>query len=240
MKNYIPLLIVIFLANVSCSQNTYTGTIDNWENKQAEILLPTSDPIIVGKVSEKGHVQIELKDEIADAIEASLQKENERSNINIISTTVAKSFYCDPEFVEVKNGDINIQKLTGGSTFYAGDLEAQELYGQFRIASSMAFSDSYFSLGKKDFVKGYYVNFFYVEEDASVNGTCKSESYTMDMKTIVELIVDYNINLKKGWNLVKIEVAETYVDGEKIRPLKTVMSTIEAIPQDAKFILFEQ
>ncbi|NNC46291.1 MAG: hypothetical protein HKN99_10450 [Winogradskyella sp.] len=241
MKNYIQLLIVILLTNLSCAQNTYKGTIDDWDNKQAEIILPTEEPLVIGKVDTKGTVTLNLSDSLTKTlIDLKKEVDKETGNIKIVGQSVSRSFYCKPEQVNVVNGDIVPIKAVGRGSFYIGDIKAQKLYGQLRIASSEAFNNSYFSFGKKDFVVGYYIDFFYVEEDASVNGICRSESYTMDMKNVVELIVDYNINLKKGWNLVKIEVAETYVDGEKIRPLKTVMSTIEAIPQDAKFILFEQ
>lgn len=241
MKNYIKLLLLISSINYSCAQNTYKGTIENWENNQAEIILPTEQPLVIGNVTTKGDVVLNLNDSLTNAL-INLKKEvdKETGNIKIIGQSISRAFYCEPDQVNVINGDIVPIKAGGRGSFYIADIKAQEFYGQLRIASSKAFNESYFSLGKKDFVKGYYIDFFYLEEDASVNGICKSESYTMDMKDIIELIVEYNIELKKGWNLVKIEVAETYVDGEKIRPLKTNMSTIDAIPKDAQFILFEQ
>lgn len=230
----------LLFITISCAQNTYTGTIENWNNKQAEIILPTENPMVIGSISQKGNAIFSLNEDVTNAILGTLQSEEENGNVRIQKSTVSKAFYCNSEHVEVKNGDINIHKLASRGTFYAGNLANEEFFGQFRITSSQSFNDSYFALGKKDFVKGFYINFFYVEEAASVNGECKTESYTMDMKRIVEIVTMYNINLKKGWNMVKIEVKETYNDGGKIRPLKTAMSTIEKLPKDARLILFEQ
>jgi|GEM_PF-2115611 len=236
-KNIISLLGLIFTIMIN-AQNTYKGQIENWKNPQAEIVLPLSDPVIIGRVSEEGTVDIELKDELANNIKASL--EQNKGNIRITSTTVNKTFYCNSDDVKNENADINIQKLATRASFYIADVKAKKLYGKFRIVSSQAFSESYFALGKKAFVKGYYINFFYVNEDASVNGICKTTSYTIDMENTVELITVYDINLKKGWNMLKTEVAETYKDGEKLRPLKTIISTINHIPENAKFIFTTQ
>jgi len=229
------IIIFLFFYNTSLlAQDIYKGTIENWDNKDAEIVLPIEEPIIIGKVSKNGSVIIDLKDELAKAIETSLAKEN--GDIKLITTTVNKSFYCDSENVRVKNGKILIQKLAGRGSFFVADIKAKELYGKFRIVNSTAFNESFFSLGKKDFVKGYYINFYHVNENASVKGECKTKSYTIDMKNTIELITKYDINLEKGWNMVKIQVVETYVDGEKVRPLITAISTINHIPKDAKFI----
>lgn len=229
------ILIILFFYNISLlAQDSYQGTLENWDNKEAEIVLPLKDPIAIGKVTKKGHVTIDLKDELGKTIEVSMEKKS--GNIKFINPTVNKTFYCNSEDVSVKNGEILIHKLSGRGLFWVANIEAKKLYGKFRIVSSNAFNESYFSLGKKDFVKGYYINFYYVDENASVKGECKTQSYTIDMKNTVELITRYNVHLKKGWNMVKTEIVETYVDGEKVRPLLTAFSTINHIPEDAKFI----
>jgi len=75
-----------------------------------------------------------------------------------------------------------------------------------------------------------------VHEDASVIGVCETESYTQDMEQTVTLVHTYNIQLKKGWNLVRTEVVETYRDGDFVRPLKYIMETVTDFPKDAKFV----
>lgn len=234
MNKKLVLIILLIYNSDLLAQNLYKGKIEHWNNTAAELVLPLKDPIVIGKVTKKGNVTIDLKDELAHTIEASIKKESD--NIKIKKTTVHETFYCNSENVRDKNAEIFIQKLSGRGSFFVADIKAKKLYGEFRIVSSKAFNESYFSLGKKDFVKGYYINFYYVDEDASVNGECITKSYTIDMKNTVKLITQYNINLIKGWNMVKIEVVETYVDGEKVRPLITAMSTINNIPEDAKFL----
>ena len=105
------------------------------------------------------------------------------------------------------------------------------------LGSSREFITSYFSLGKKDFVTGYYIDFYYVNEDASVKGVCKTESYTLDMQNTFFLTHVYDIDLKKGWNIVKIAVTEVYEDQEgHVRPLSYEMITLEKLPEDVQFI----
>ncbi|WP_116695204.1 hypothetical protein [Marixanthomonas spongiae] len=238
MRNHIIVLLTLVFFITSCAKNTYTGTVKTWSHNKAEIAIPADKPIIIGEIDKKGNVVIKLEEELAENLKSIRLESNKSGNIKMKNKTVREAFYCKPETVIVNNGDENIEKVAFGSRFVVANINKEKLYGYLRLVSSKTFNESYFALGKKDFVKGFYIDFFYVEKDASVNGICKTKTYTMDMKSTVELIHEYDINLKKGWNIVKIEIVETYVDGEKRTPLKTVMTTVKELPENTQFILF--
>lgn len=223
----------------SCSPKLYQGKLNQWPDKeQAQIVLNSFDPIVVGKVTPAGEFQFDLTQATADSLKAMYEAEaNKEDGIRVVSQTVEEAYFCTDGTATIVNGDIPLMKATRAGAFYIANMQEEKLYGQLRVASDSAFNDTYFEFGKKDFVPGYYIDYFYVHEDASVVGTCVSKTYKMDMKSTVDVIHDYRINLKQGWNMVKIEVVETYQDGDFIRPLKYVMETVTSFPEDAKYIL---
>lgn len=234
-------LLLIFLLSIlftSCAQKSYTGTINNWSHNKADIILPSEEPIVIGTVSDQGEVVLSLQEDLVQTLRRLQAQENKNSNITIKNSTVRDAFYCDDTMVAVKNGEIVLEKATSRGTFYVGDLENKELYGQLRLSSSTAFNESYFSLGKKDFVQGYYIDYFYVPAPASVKGECRTETFTLDLKDTFYSTVIYDIELEAGWNLVKIELVDTYTDQEgNARPLVTKMESIKELPEETQFLL---
>ncbi|MDX1461885.1 MAG: hypothetical protein R3359_02425, partial [Marinirhabdus sp.] len=119
----------LLLINASCAQNTFKGTVENWNNEEAEIILPTNNPIVIGTISENGRAEFWLSEETANAVIASMEITYDNAEIRTSSSTVNKTFYCDPEMVNTTNGEIPIQKLASRGTFYAGNLQKETIYG---------------------------------------------------------------------------------------------------------------
>ncbi|MDC6353766.1 MULTISPECIES: hypothetical protein [unclassified Robiginitalea] len=230
------ILSALFTGLIATAQGTFEGTLENWPHGRAQIILPTDSPVVIGKVEADGKVSITLGEALAQRISAS-READDGSGIRLVRSTVERAFYCRSDDVTSENGDLQLERATTRGGFYVGNLEEEELHGQIRLASSQAFGNSFFQLGKKDFVTGHYIEFYFAEADASVHGTCKTPTYTLDGKDVFDIIHEYTIDLKKGWNLVRVEVAETYTDQEgNVRPLKMVMKTVREVPVDTQFL----
>lgn len=237
-SRYFFFIFLSFSFQILLAQEQVKGTIQEYDGGAAEIILPSQNPRIIGSVTKQGEVTIELEDDMANEMTQSMEEANKESeNIRIVNKSVGRAFYCDSEEVVTVNGDEIIESITIQGMFFMGILEEKKPIGKFQIGSSKSFVDSYFSLGKKDFETGYYIDFYYVNQDASVNGVCMTKTYTLDMKDTFYLTHHYTIDLKKGWNIVKIGVTEVYKDQEgHIRPLKYEMTTLDELPDDAQFI----
>ncbi len=219
------------------AQGTYKGALENWGHGQAQIILPTDPPVVIGTVEADGSVALTLGEELAARITGSREAADDNSGIRLVRQSVERTFFCRGDEVVTANGDLLLERATTRGGFYMGNLEEEELFGQLRLTSSRAFGESFFELGKKDFVPGHYIEFYFAEENASVHGTCKTPTYTLDGKDVFDIIHEYAIDLKKGWNLVRMEVAETYTDQEgHVRPLKMVMKTVGEVPRDTQFL----
>ncbi|NNK73188.1 MAG: hypothetical protein HKO94_08350 [Flavobacteriaceae bacterium] len=237
MKTIYSILLIALISTVHYGQQTIKGKITDYEGDDAEIILPVENPKIIGSVSENGKFIIQLEDEMASAVTETLEKSNAKSDIRIVNNSVGRAFYCDSDDVVTINGEQMIESVTRRGTFFMGILEDKKMVGKLQLANSSTFVDSYFSFGKKDYVTGYYIDFYYVNEAASVKGICKTKAYTLDMKSTFFYIHDYDIDLKKGWNIVKIEITEVYEDQEgHLRPLKYRMSTLDKLPKDVQYI----
>ncbi|MEL0457549.1 hypothetical protein WJN01_15015 [Flavobacteriaceae bacterium SZ-1-7] len=239
--NKIPLYITLFLINSAIAQQTIKGKIDNYQSGEAEFILPVREPKAIGTIKANGKFTIELEDDMASEVTESQNKANaESQELRIKNNSVHEAFYCDSEEVKTTNGDLELESVTMQGNFFIGIIKDKKPIGKLRLASSKAFSESFFSYGKKDFVTGYYIDFYYVPEVASVKGICKTKTYTLDMKNTFDIVHNYDIDLKKGWNIVKIEVEEVYTDQEgHVRPLKFKMQTVDKIPKETKFIFSE-
>ena len=238
MRSTILSYLFILSFGILSAQTTIEGKIKAYEGGAAEIILPVQNPKIIGQVETDGAFFVKLEEDAATEVTAAMDKANEEStNIRMVNQSVSRAFYCDSDDVKTLNGEQVIETITFRGNFFLGILEEQKAVGKLSLASSKAFVESYFSLGKKDFVTGYYIDFYYVEEDASVKGICKTKTYTLDMKDTFYMTHDYDVELKKGWNIVKIGVTEVYEDQEgRIRPLKFEMHTLTELPEDVEFI----
>ncbi|WP_242121506.1 hypothetical protein [Aestuariivivens sediminicola] len=238
MKINILTLLSIFICFNLFGQKKISGKIKDYNSGPAEVLVPTENPRIIGTVDKKGKFRITLENDLASDVTATQEKENAKSDgFRIKNSKVFEAFYCGSKDVETVNGEQEIETVGWGGSFFIGVLKEQKPVGKLALASSREFMDTYFDYGKKNFVPGYYINYMYVSEPASVKGICKTKSYTLDMKKTFDMIHNYDIDLKAGWNMVKIEVTEVYTDQDgRVRPLKYIMKTLDKLPKDVKFI----
>jgi hypothetical protein len=117
------------------------------------------------------------------------------------------------------------------------------MYGYVMMTSSREFAEVLMSYGQENAVKGYVLDWYYFEDDVSVTGSCDIESYTMTQKEedVYVQKTNYDLQLKKGWNIVKYEYADLYEDSSgKIYPKVINYETIDAIPEETGFYFFSE
>jgi len=140
-------------------------------------------------------------------------------------------------------------KYTNGETGYLSDtslviMRNDQIMGSLTIGNSVKVTlnlvdQSSLYLGDE----GYLLYWAYAQDDSSlnVNENWKGKVRADDTNTIeVETNVNYNLNFKKGWNLVKAEVIGNYKfknqDGIDLSYFKAHKHTvISSMPADAKY-----
>jgi len=237
--NFYILAICYAISFLTSAQETFTGTLDQWSNGKADVVSGYGAPIKIGEINNDGVFIIHLTDDLI----AQIKKDEKEYNSNSTdgwttkAKTISEVFYCESENAEIINGSLPVEGFSYNGIYVLGIIESQKELGGFRAVSSKAFNDSFFSYGQKDYTKGYFLDYYYVEDSAVVKGVCKSTNYTLDLKETFDIINEYNIDFKKGWNIVKTEVVELYTDQSgKVFPLKTVWKTLDKIPEDVLFV----
>ena len=116
------------------------------------------------------------------------------------------------KFFNCKAGDLKTQASNDNALMKEAYLHVKKdnkRIGSLSIATSkqvsMQNSPAYFNRGES----GYFASFFFVTEPVTISGKCVYKRKVTDGSELVEEIEvtdNYNINLQKGWNLVKEEV----------------------------------
>ena len=241
MKKLIVVLVFTFaISSFSKAQETLTGSLTSWNKGQADIIMGmVGEPFAIGSVNESGVFSIPLKDDILVKTKKAMEEYNSSSSGGKFSlNTLEKAFSCwGGDSLEVENGDQHATTLATMGTMQIADLEQKKMYGDFMAASSEEFANYFTSFGQLDAVKGYYLNWYYIEEPASIKGQCAVEAYARNQKDSYQEIKAYDFNFKKGWNIVKSSVDETFTDSDgKTYASKWTYRTIDRMPDETKFV----
>ena len=95
-----------------------------------------------------------------------------------------------------------------------------------------------YSYGEKNSAKGYYLQWFFLEEEASAKAECTMPTYTGNDDENYNNVTIINLKLQKGWNIIKYGITEVFTDANgKITPSKTEISRIESLPDDVQWVV---
>jgi len=222
------------------AQRTFTGNLDKWDNPEANVLMIVSpnDATTIGSVDESGQFNIELTDALVAESKRAEQTQNVNSSGMQVSTMSLKKAFSssDSTSLTVKNGSQIPTTLTFMGTIPLGNFEQKKMYGGMMASNSRAFAEAFSFYGRKDAKKGYTLNWYYLEEPASVKGTCNSRFNPQGEEMFDKSIV-YKLDFKQGWNLIRTSLEETYTDEEgKTHASKWRYTTIDAIPDDTEYV----
>ncbi len=206
---------------------------ENWNGGSADIIILIVSPgnlkgrrIKIGSINTDGSIVFNLPknvDEIGPLRRVNLKFLDLYDTSSIKYTNGDTGFLSDTSLVIMRNDQIIGLLTIGNSVKVTLNLVDQ---------SSLYLGD-----------EGYLLYWAYVQGDSSlnVNENWKGKVRADDTNTIeVETNVNYNLNFKKGWNLVKAEVIGNYKfksqDGIDLSYFKTHKHTVIAsMPADAKY-----
>jgi len=104
-------------------------------------------------------------------------------------------------------------------------------------ASSEDFALSIKNLMNSEFKTGYFVDWYYVDEPATIKGSCSLDAYAINQEEMYTSTQDYDLEFQPGWNIVKYEIEAVFKDRDgKAYPEKERYTTLAKVPADMKFI----
>lgn len=241
VKNIIVIAtIFILVSSAFYAQNSIQGDIANWSNGEVPLLFDdyvSPEKITMGNITSTGKMTIPLDDNYLSnqKIAAEKTKENAPQGWQMKFNTVASSFGCDIEGVVYENATAI---FSGLPDLEAVSRDGTTTYGYLYCTNNPVLSTWLYNYGQGNIAKGYYLRWFFAENSASAKGSCSMPTYTgNDDENYMDMTV-YDLELQKGWNIIKYAITETFTSQTgKITPSKTEITKIDTIPDDAQWLL---
>jgi hypothetical protein len=261
LKNSIVVLAISALTILgSTAQNSITGTIADYKNGEGLVTsfdMITRDQMVLGNIEKDGKFNIPLDENYLTVIKekAKIAQENAPNGWQIEFNTVAKTFGCDFNNENIEYFDDGTEKIT-----YSGSTKKNEIVhvnGEAIITgipdpnlndkdgnpASVLYAVNkpeiakwLYSYGQENVVKGYYLQWFFVEGEASAKGECVIPTYTGVGEENYTHTTITNLELQKGWNIIKYTIAEIFTDSNgRTNPSKIEITTIPELPLDLQW-----
>ncbi len=239
------LLITILPINYTHAQKKIKGKLSEYTGQEADIMVGLMELKVIGSISENGSFQITPPGNYLEEMTASMEN-NQQGGFTVSMRMVEDAFgNCENSTVEIENGDQPLLNLSTQNSFVIGKFNSpQDLdeYGYMALSNDRDFAFAILSYQQGSASKGYVLDWYYFEEPASVKGVCKLKSYTHTQREedLFEQVIDYDLDFKKGWNLVRYEYADIYTDSaNKTYASKINYHTLKKMPKEASFYFFQ-
>ena len=242
MKKLPIQIVVALLCSYGFSQGAIKGTIPEWSGGSGQVgVMSMGPPEIVGSFDPQGNVEIPLKPNALAEVKKQVEEANQGSSGGWSASipTVAERYACagEGQEMEIEGGDQLITGLGGPMGFLLVNMEEKKRYGYLVIASSRDFVEA---MEPYTFETGYSLEWYYVDQEATVKGYCSMPSYAVNQEDLYTKTTTYDLQLKKGWNIVRYEIQEVYTDGEgNSYIMNESYTTLDAMPDGVRFVFLE-
>ncbi len=231
---------VSVLFSMTCQAQAITGTISNHNPDEKLIVsydMISRETVQLGTIDEEGNFSIPLDKNYLTTIKEKAENAKAPEGWEMKFNTVASTFECSGGNTEFKNGEAIVAGIpTPEVTNSAGE----SVYAMLYAVSDPDIANWLYSYGQKNSALGYYLQWFFVEEEASARAECTMPTYTGNDAENYNDVTIINLNLQKGWNIIKYNIAEVFTDATgKITPSKTEISRIDRIPDDIQWVVVQ-
>ncbi|WP_111309956.1 hypothetical protein [Confluentibacter sediminis] len=238
IHNSIIVVASILLVFSVHAQEFIEGTISNYTADGGSLVsydMISKGTIEIGTIDQEGHFKIPLNENYLATIKEKAENTKEPEGWEIEFKTVATTFECSGLYVEYDNGEVQV----------AGIPELQVTVKDEEWDESVMFAVSnpdianwLYSYGEKNSAKGYYLQWFFLEEEASAKAECTMPTYTGNDDENYNNVTILNLKLQKGWNIIKYDITEVFTDTNgKIIPSKTEIISIDSLPDDVQWVV---
>jgi len=233
----------ILLGLTGYAQESISGTISN--HNPNEKLIVSYDLISkkteqLGTIDADGHFNIPLDENYLTTIKekAESAKAKAPEGWEMKMNTVASTFQCLGSETDYKNGETIV---AGMPTPEVTNLAGESVHAMLYAVSNADIANWLYSYGQKNCAKGYYLQYLFVEEEASAKAECTMPTYTGNDDENYNNVTILNLELQKGWNIIKYDITEVFTDKNgKTAPSKTEISRIDSIPDDLQWVIVKE
>lgn len=245
-----------------------TGTILNYENGEGTITennFWTGDKTTIGTIEENGNFNIPLDQDFFTTVKKKMAAEekdvpkggvlnyhrvntvftcgsegfgykNTTEHINDSISVITYPRYAETNQAAFKNGESIILKLP---LLYLTDKQGDS-HSLLYAASTPELAAWMRSSGVGDINTGYYLEWIFVENAATVQGVCAIPTITKNGEEYTNT-TNTDLELQAGWNIIKHDITDVYTSTEgQTKAEMTRISVISELPKDLKWFAINQ
>lgn len=242
-ERFLILLAVLSLTQCGMAQTTITGKADAYSGGDGKLLSNPglSEPVEIGDIKPSGEFSAEVGSDYFKRVYKQLTDYHKKHPGSRTMETFKEKFSCRQDGnIKFTNGDQPIVNLIGMKGFMISENKNFNPVGFLMILSNEDFESSRLFHYRKKPKKGFMVDYYYVKKPLKAKGTCVFENRNEPENRKLENKRMLDLNLKKGWNMVKVEVTEVYRDkAGKFHLTGMSVKSIDEVPEAASFFFFK-
>lgn len=244
MKTRLKLCVMAFSICYATNLNaqlSIEGKIDNWTNGKAMLAyadMMTDNVKSWGSIDANGVLNMPLENDYLETFKKKAVKaqKNAPKGWKMKFKTVGDTFVCGgfENPLEYTNQDAILTAVPKLSVL---SKDGKTEFGHLFMVSDKSIAKWLYSYGDENPTTGYYIDWIYVEQEATVSGICERSTYAGPEEWYDDT-KSYTLVLEEGWNMVKYDITEVFNSASgKVFPLKTTMSVIQFLPEDLQWVV---
>jgi hypothetical protein len=239
---FTSLLILLFFVNFQLeivAQGTVSGIISDYSDGKGLIIsydIVTGDTYTWGKIDDQGLITIPLSATYLDEIKKMAAKAQKKApnGFTLKLPNVEDTFTCRYPDVKFENPGCLVSGLP--DLILTGKRKKAN-YGSLYAVNSRVIANWLHQGQQGNIELGYYLMFYFAEEKASAKGTCMTTNYTGSGEENFDEFIIFDLDLEKGWNIVKYEIEEVLesINGV-VFPEVIKITKLENLPDDLEWV----
>jgi len=236
------LLFYLFFLNVqleTIAQDTLSGIISDYTDGKGLIIshdIVTGDKYTWGTIDEEGLITVPLSATYLNEIKKMAAKAQKKAprGFTLKLPTVEDTFTCRYPDIEFENPGYLVSGLPD---LMLTDKKKKAENGRIYAVNEPLIANWLHHDQKGDIELGYYLMFYFSEDKASAKGTCMTSNYSGLGDENYDKFMLYELELQKGWNIVKYEIEEVFESKNGgIFPEVIKVTKLENLPDDLTWV----
>lgn len=243
MKSYLTILLfIILIFNEIFAEKMVKVKLENWQIGKQDLIVGFNEINKIGVIKEDGTLMIPLPDNYLEKQRIMMKEINKKNEDGwkVSAKTLESMYSCRASDLDYSNPKLELAGFGKLGGYNVANIDQKQMHGVIFPSDSKEFADWELSMGQEDAAKGFTIDFVYAHEAATVKGECESSGFTKVTTTYYKTS-KYDIDLEKGWNIVKYSVDELFEDKEgNLYPSVESYTIVEQIPDNIEWFFIDE
>lgn len=211
--------VTLLLTATPSAHGEVVGSVDDWDQGAADIIILQREPVAIGSISEDGTIELALPEGFT------------------LTQPFGQIFSCSAGTVEITNPEATY--VATPNSLIVADIAAKKMFAPLTPADSEETARAAPDMFQGDTPTGTLYQWMYFSAPAGLAGECvTATTYETESGEPISRRVVYDADFDAGWNLMAVEIEEVARPTSMDRTIATLTlyRTIEALPEDTVWV----